>query len=768
MIAEVSLSFLRRDTTITATLKPSYVIHNKTDSCIHTWPCVFNKHQPPAATNIDPDLSLIKGIQPSGTQPVLFWQKTVVASSGKGLTPAIRLAIAPSPNLPPPSWSILLSPRFVRHSFSLPTNDSAQSSLPALLTMHELENTTYLVIIRDPSPRLLVQNLCPTVLEVVQADTKGIHASPQLLLPGHEVVYDPPSLAKLYPVVYDSDIASEEETRMHSRAQKVSLCFRVKATPTQDFGRKGWSLPYPLANEQDVVLSIPEHGNVLVSMDRCGHSQFISILPTGEVQPMQRATTSFADSLTQSPKKDINFSCSLSRVVVCLDDDTASQKVVSQVLQLVADDVEFLYWRSNTKGTKVELTLRSLQIDNKTVQSSAEFSVVLLPRSDHAARPQLIRNEPPPLVRTLLQYNPRMDNVIDLVHVMVQPVTVQLEDSLLHKLRAILPSFSSPGVLLKIAASSTENVISTSALSSPDSYVVPVAVLKEAEIDTAPLIISRLVIGPSAVYLTASITLKAFLSCRDSPFRFSEYELTDISSNLSEVSQVVAARYVSAVFMHLGWLLGSLELIGSPGTFIQTVGGGLRDLISLPYEGLTRSPGLFILGIGHGAVSFVRNFSTGALTSITNFASSIARNMERLSMDSDLTSYRDQKRKEQPTTHFTSGVSTGVSSFGLSLISAVAGIVDQPMQSFQRIDESSSALSATRSVLAGVGKGLIGVVTKPVGGAMELVSHTGQGIMHGTGLIPKLRHRSTGQQLEPFIQPLIKSEFNSTTTSCQR
>ena len=757
---------MKRDTTITATLKPSYVIHNNTDSCTHAWPCVLNKHQAPAATNIDPDLSLVKEIQPSRTQPILFWQK-LVDSSGKALTPAFRLAacVAHSPNLSPPSWSIFLSPRFVRHSFSLPTNDSTQSSLPALLTMHELENTTYLVIARDPSPHLLIQNLCPTVLEVVQTDTKGIHVSPQLLLPGHEVVYDPPSRAKLYPVVYDSDVASEEETRLHNRAQKVSLCFRVKATPSQGFG-KGWSQPYPLANEQDIILGIPEHGNVLISMDRCGQSQFISILPTGEIQPMQRITISFTDSLIQSPKKELNFSCSLTRLVVCLDDDTASQKMVSQVLQLVTDEVEILYWRSNTKGTKVELTLHSLQVDNETVQSSAEFSVVLLPRSEHAARPHLIKNEPPPLVRALLQYNPRMDNVIDLVHVMIQPVTVQLEDSLLHKLRAILPSFSSPGVL-RIAASSTEN-ISPPPLSSPDLCVVPVAVLKEAEIDTAPLIISRLVIGPSAVYLTASITLKAFLSCRDSPFRFSEYEITGISSNLSEVSQVVAARYVSAVFMHLGWLLGSLELIGSPGTFIQTVGGGLRDLISLPYEGLTRSPGLFILGIGHGAVSFVRNFSTGALTSITNFASSIARNMERLSMDSEHASYQDQKRKEQPTTHFTSGVSTGVSSFGLSLISAVAGIVDQPMQSFQRIDESSSALSATRSVLAGVGKGLIGVVTKPVGGAMELVSHTGQGIMHGTGLIPKLRHRSVGQQLEPFIQPLIKSEFNSTVTSCQR
>ena len=309
---------------------------------------------------------------------------------------------------------------------------------------------------------------------------------------------------------------------------------------------------------------------------------------------------------------------------------------------------------------------------------------------------------------------------------------------------------------------------STSTSASSGVYVVPAAILREAEIDATPLIISRLVIGPSAVYLTASITLKAFLSCRDSPFRFAEYELTNISSNLSEVSQVVAARYVSTVFMHLGWLLGSLELLGSPGTFIQSIGSGLRDLVSLPYEGLTRSPGLFIIGIGHGALSFVRHFSAGALASVTNFASSIARNMERLSMDTEHSSYKEHRRKEQPTTHFTSGVSTGVSNFGLSLISAVAGIVDQPMQSFQHLDESSSTLSATRSVLAGVGKGLIGVVTKPVGGAMELLSHTGQGIMHGTGLMPKLRHASVGEELETFVQLLDKSEFDVSVASCQR
>ena len=760
MVAELSLTFLKCDTAITATLKPSYVLHNNTGSTIHAWPCVLSKYDyPPVNNNLD--LSLTMEISPGATQPVLFWQ-TLTEPSGKGHSPAFRFAVTSSLDSSS-SWSILLSPRFVRHSFTLPTDDPSHSSISALLTMHEIENTTYLVVARDPSPRLIVQNLCPAALEVVEAGARGIHSSPQLVLPGHEVIYDPPSIAKLYPLIYDSDIAGDEEKRLHTNAQKVSLCFRLKSSPVQD-PWKGWSRAYPLANEQDVVLGVPDLGNVLISTDRYGHSQFLSILPTGGTQALE-VKSSFVASMVKPPKKELRLTCSLSRVVLCVDDETESTQTVSQVIRLITDDVEMLYWRSTNKGTKIELTLNSLQVDNMTVQSSAEFSVVLLPRSEHAARPQLVRYEPPPLVKAFIQFNPRLNDVVDLVHLMVQPVTLQLEDGLLHKLRDILPSFTLPGVL-RITNTPTDKDAMTS---SPDLCVcVPPSVLKEAEIDAAPLIISRLVIGPSAVYLTASITLKAFLSCRDSPFRFAEYELTNISSNLSEVSQVVAARYVSAVFMHLGWLLGSLELIGSPGTFIQSVGSGLRDLISLPYEGLTRSPGFFILGIGHGAVSFVRQFSTGALTSITNFASSVARNMERLSMDSEHSSYQEQKRKEQPTTHFTSGVSTGVSSFGLSLISAVAGIVDQPMQSFQRIDESSSTLSATRSVLAGVGKGLIGVVTKPVGGAMELVSHTGQGIMHGTGLMTKLRHKSVGEQLEAFTQSLEKSESNLTVASCQR
>lgn len=63
------------------------------------------------------------------------------------------------------------------------------------------------------------------------------------------------------------------------------------------------------------------------------------------------------------------------------------------------------------------------------------------------------------------------------------------------------------------------------------------------------------------------------------------------------------------------------------------------------------------------------------------------------------------------------------------LVGAIAGIVDQPMQTFTRSLEShSTAASTARGVISGVGKGIVGIFTKPIGGAAELVSQTGYGV----------------------------------------
>lgn len=68
---------------------------------------------------------------------------------------------------------------------------------------------------------------------------------------------------------------------------------------------------------------------------------------------------------------------------------------------------------------------------------------------------------------------------------------------------------------------------------------------------------------------------------------------------------------------------------------------------------------------------------------------------------------------------------------GISLLGAVAGIVEHPITNIQNADGTKEAITGA---MTGLGKGLVGMVTKPIGVAMELVSQTGQGILLGTGL----------------------------------
>lgn len=60
-----------------------------------------------------------------------------------------------------------------------------------------------------------------------------------------------------------------------------------------------------------------------------------------------------------------------------------------------------------------------------------------------------------------------------------------------------------------------------------------------------------------------------------------------------------------------GWVVGSLEILGSPASLVRSIGNGISDFFRLPYEGLTRGPGAFVSGVSRGTTSFVKHISKG-------------------------------------------------------------------------------------------------------------------------------------------------------------
>ena len=58
-------------------------------------------------------------------------------------------------------------------------------------------------------------------------------------------------------------------------------------------------------------------------------------------------------------------------------------------------------------------------------------------------------------------------------------------------------------------------------------------------------------------------------------------------------------------------MVGSLEILGSPGGFAQALGYGLRDFIALPIQGLLNGPWGFLIGITHGSASLMKHLTAG-------------------------------------------------------------------------------------------------------------------------------------------------------------
>lgn len=621
-------------------------------------------------------------------------------------------------------WSLPLSLKFVRHSFALPVGKDEATSTPALITSHQTtDGSDFLVVSLDPAPRLLIQNLTNFSIEITEAGSKGVHAVPLAIEPGCESVYEPPTLAKTYPVVLDDD--NEVVAELKSSVNNLKLVLKT----TKD---RAWSKPIDPLAERDMLLELPSGLEVHIATFKTQNSHHITLLPTGGVTPALPIPAPVQAPPTKS-NTEFLLELDISEIFIKIEDDMGDFSCIEEVLRITCDDFSVNYNTIGSSGKgKVSATLGTLQLDNMINQCECE--VVLIARSQHNRKASLYASTPAPLIQYCCDFSAHNFSHIDNLYVAIEPITIQIEDELLNLVRSLVQSYGVPGVL-------------THTYTQPDvpSTSVSPTLLTEASRDTRPLIISHFKIKPIMLYVSARVSVKILLSCDDSPLSFEEYSLNNTFSNWPELARVLAAHYTAALIMRAGWVVGSIELIGSPSTLIRSVGTGLHDLVSLPYEGLTRSPSLFIWGISKGTVAFVRQVSSGALRSLTSMAGSLSRNMERLSFDEEHMKNLNYNRRNRPATHITSGLTSGASSLGLSILGAIAGIIEQPLQGIQQ-SEDSGAMIAARGLVVGLGKGLLGVVTKPVGGAMEFVSQTGHGFMHGTGLTTMLKRRTVDLQ----------------------
>ncbi|CAI5945627.1 unnamed protein product, partial [Closterium sp. NIES-65] len=236
---------------------------------------------------------------------------------------------------------------------------------------------------------------------------------------------------------------------------------------------------------------------------------------------------------------------------------------------------------------------------------------------------------------------------------------------------------------------------------------------------------------------TASSAGFPLISLTRAPLRLNSLVLDNAFQNQSTLQTYVLRHYGVQLLQGLHKILGSVELLGAPLSLVDNLATGVMDFFVEPASATT--PEEFLSGAVKGTVSLMKHSSYGVLHSISSLAGGIGSGFAKLTFD-DSYIQRFSQRPEGTSQQ----VLRGAQDVGLGFVGAVTGLVLQPLEGARR----EGAVGAVK----GVGKGVVGLVTKPLSGllgfASTLTESAGTGIRAIGGdvsrrTVPRIRLPST-------------------------
>ncbi|NWS26437.1 VP13B protein, partial [Polioptila caerulea] len=656
-------------------------------------------------------------------------------------------------------WSVpaVVSAELARQSVAVPVRAERGLRTRAIaLTYQEHLGVTYLTLTEDPSPRIIIHNRCSMPLLVKE----NFKDTPKFEVYCRKI----PAECSVHHELYHQ-ISSYPDCK--TRDLLPSILLKVVSS---DESVNEWSDFVDINHQGTQIVFLTGFGCVYVDVTHHCGTIVITLAPEGRAGPV-------GINLNRSQEQILSLKMFISQLSLAAFDDITNHKVSSELLRLTADNV-FLYMapapsslsqefqQDSVEGLpqfhSLQVYCEDLQLDNQLYSKSNFHFAVLLCQEEKNETTQWSR------MNNLIVCNKDLGSFkencfiklciafskeenftfhVNDLSFELKPARLYVEDTFVYYIKTLFDTYL------------PENKTACKSMNSSDTtLIVPEQVREHARALVKPVKLRKLKIQPVNLLVSIHASLKLYIASDHTPLSFSVFERGPIFTTARQLVHALAMHYAAGALFRAGWVVGSLEILGSPASLVRSIGNGIADFFRLPYEGLTRGPGAFVSGVSRGTTSFVKHISKGTLTSITNLATSLARNMDRLSLDEEHYNRQEEWRRQLPES-LGEGLRQGLSRLGISLLGAIAGIVDQPMQNFQRVSEAqASAGHKARGVISGVGKGIMGVFTKPIGGAAELVSQTGYGILHGAGLsqLPKQRSHPNDQHVEQAPNSHVK------------
>ena len=202
----------------------------------------------------------------------------------------------------------------------------------------------------------------------------------------------------------------------------------------------------------------------------------------------------------------------------------------------------------------------------------------------------------------------------------------------------------------------------------------------------------------------------------DAPLKFNALMIENARISVPALIANIRSHYTQEALRQVHVIIGSADFLGNPVGLFNNVSSGVADIFYEPYQGLvmTDRPQELGIGIAKGASSFVKKSVFGFSDSMAKFTGSMSKGLAAATLDKE---YQDQRRMSKSRNrpkHALYGVTSGGNAFATSMASGIGGLARHPMEGAEK--------EGLQGFVKGVGKGFLGLATKPAIGAFDLAS----------------------------------------------
>ena len=225
------------------------------------------------------------------------------------------------------------------------------------------------------------------------------------------------------------------------------------------------------------------------------------------------------------------------------------------------------------------------------------------------------------------------------------------------------------------------------------------------------------------------------------PIRLDCLMISKLFQTDAEIGSKISGHYAFQAKKQALGLVGSIGILGNPAGLVKNLGTGVRSFFIEPAKAIRKGPKAFAGGAAKGTIGLLSGVFSGAGGSVSAVTGAVSSGIGQLTFDKDYIAARNKRNHKVKTGGAGTGAIEGVKALGSGLAGGITGVFLQPIKGAKD--------GGVGGFLKGIGKGAVGLIAKPVSGALEAVSNVTEGVANSAKDAGSKKKRNRKGHLRP-------------------